>query len=141
MQASTEEAPQDAANDCTSAQVRAVKELVNALTTSKILESQVFTIAHDLKALAQKVDDNDKKHEASSKVLNEALLQSNAQTNKSLALLTATIAPIIPLVEKAGKVQSFSNKWSPILCVLLILSILATSKAEMIFQAFKNVFL
>ena len=141
MKASTEESQHETVLNCTNSQLRTVEELVNAITGAKILASEVYQIKEGLKSLTKTVDDNDKKHEASAKALNQALLNSNTQTNLSLATLNATIAPIIPYIEKAGKVQSLSNKWSPILCVVLIAVILVTSKAAIIFEAFKKVFL
>lgn len=141
MKASTEESQHETVLNCTNSQLRTVEELVNAITGAKILASEVYQIKEGLKSLTKTVDDNDKKHEASAKALNEALLNSNTQTNLSLATLNATIAPMIPYIEKAAKVQSLSNKWSPILCVVLIAVILVTSKAAIIFEAYKKVFL
>jgi hypothetical protein len=101
-----------------------IKELLDAVVSNKLL-------AIKLDELDKKVDRNDTKHTQEIQKLKDALIEFNEGFSTKL---DDFMEEIRPYVEQASRFKKFINKWSPITAILLLVYILISDKAEVLFK-------
>lgn len=113
--------------ECVENQKDFIKEVLDAVVSNKILSMK-------LDELDRKVDRNDRKHTDAIEKLQSSLRTHNEALMASVEGLKVDFqsfrTEVKPYIEGAGKVKSFSNKWSPIIAAVLITYIFLAEKAE-----------
>lgn len=110
--------------ECITSQKDMIKELLDAVVSNKLL-------AIKLDELDKKVDRNDTKHTQEIQKLKDALIEFNEGFSTKL---DDFMEEIRPYVEQASRFKKFINKWSPITAILLLVYILISDKAEVLFK-------
>ena len=113
--------------ECVDNQKDLVREILDAVVSNKLLSMK-------LDELDRKVDRNDRKHTDAIDSLQRSLRAQNDEVMNCVSGLKTDLKSfreeVKPYIESAGKVKALSNKWCPILVVILLVYITFSEKAE-----------